>query len=256
LRRHGGYRVLGLNNPFNDTRISYFHRSLGGYHGAKLKRYQELIEFQIGPAMQRVGSMLQSGTSMPEMDSLLAKEGVLNMLNTRYLIYNPERPPIRNTNAYGPAWFVDEVKWVKNADEEIIATWLHRPIATTALIDERYRAAIGSVYGCTGPIRKRGADHLRHQRTHLHRAFSQQGGVVVFSEIWYGPDWHATVDDKSPAEHVACRLRPACDRRARWRTHGGLQDRQQPFNTSRPVALASSVLVLLLVDGCVVLGMA
>ncbi|MBK6368400.1 MAG: hypothetical protein IPF64_00860 [Flavobacteriales bacterium] len=246
LRRHGGYRVLGLNNPFNDTRISYFHRSLGGYHGAKLKRYQELIEFQISPAMQRIGSMLQSGTSLPVMDSLLANEGVLNMLNTRYLIYNPERPPIRNTNAYGAAWFVDEVKWAENADEEIIQLGTIDP-SRTALIDERYRATIGSATIAADPSASvELTTYATNELTYTVR--SQQGGVVVFSEIWYGPDWHATVDNV-PTEHVRADyvLRAMA-------VPGGehtvvFKIASKPFNTSRPVALASSALVLLLTMG-------
>ena len=246
LRRHGGYRVLGLNNPFSDGRISYFHRSVGGYHGAKLKRYQELIEFQIGPAMQRVGSLLQSGTSMPGMDSLMAQEGVLNMLNTRYLIYNPERPPIRNTNAYGPGWFVDEVKWVKNADEEITALGAIDP-STTALIDERYRAAIGSVTVAPDPSASvELTNYATNELTYTVR--SQQGGVVVFSEIWYGPDWVATIDDK-PADYARADyvLRAIA-------VPGGehtvvFKIVSTPYNTASPIALASSVLVLLLVMG-------
>ncbi|MEZ4739906.1 MAG: hypothetical protein R2818_11275 [Flavobacteriales bacterium] len=94
LRRSSNYRVATLQNPFQDARTSYFHKSIGGYHGAKLKRYQDLIEFELSGAIQRVGGLLQSGTSMQGMDSLLADEGVLNMLNVRYIIYSPERPPI------------------------------------------------------------------------------------------------------------------------------------------------------------------
>ncbi|MBK6550553.1 MAG: hypothetical protein IPG11_09095 [Flavobacteriales bacterium] len=233
LRRHGGYRVLGLNNPFNDTRISYFHRSLGGYHGAKLKRYQELIEFQISPAMQRIGSMLQSGTSLPVMDSLLANEGVLNMLNTRYLIYNPDRPPIRNTNAYGPAWFVDEVQWAKNADDEIIQL-AHRPIAHR--VDRRALPGHHRV-GChrCGPIRQRGIDHLRDQRVHLHRAQSaRRRGGLQRDLVRPGLACHRR---QRPHRTRPRGLRPPCHGRPRRRTHGGLQDRQQAVQYLTPRCL-------------------
>ncbi|HRH68131.1 MAG TPA: hypothetical protein PLB89_01360 [Flavobacteriales bacterium] len=246
LRRLGGYRVMTLNNPFADTKVSYFHRSLGGYHGAKLKRYQELIEFQLGPAIQRIGGMLQSGTSLPQIDSLLAREGVLNMLNTRYLIYNPERPPIRNTNAYGPGWFVDDVKWVKNADEEITELGTIDP-ATTVLIDEQYRSAMGSINAVADPsasveLTKYATDELTYT------VRSQNGGVVVFSEIWYGPDWKATIDGKpvdyARADYVLRAMAvPGGEHTVVFKIES------TPFNTSKPIALASSALLLILVLG-------
>lgn len=247
LRRHnGGHRVLTLNNPFNSTQVSYFHRSLGGYHGAKLKRYQELIEFQIGGAMQRIGGLLQSGTSLPQIDSLLAKESVLNMLNTRYIIYNPERPPIRNTNALGAAWFVDEVQWEKDADAEIMALGSFDP-ARTALVDERYRAVIGDAPLTPDPSASvELTDYATNKLTYTVR--SQAGGVVVFSEIWYGPDWHATIDgqpvEHARADYVLRALRvPAGDHKVEFHI------RSKPFHTSGPYMTAASALVLLLALG-------
>lgn len=88
--------------------------------------------------------LLQSGTSVPVMDSLMAREGVLNMLQVRYLIYSDERPPIRNSNALGDGWFVDELRWVRNADEEITTLGTIDP-ARTALVDERYKAELGDL---------------------------------------------------------------------------------------------------------------
>ncbi|HRH39734.1 MAG TPA: hypothetical protein PK760_15395, partial [Flavobacteriales bacterium] len=85
LRRSSDYRVLTMANPFNDSRVSYFHKSLGGYHGAKLKRYQELIEFQLAPAMQRLNTGLRGVSTQEQVDSVLKAEGVMNMLNMRYL---------------------------------------------------------------------------------------------------------------------------------------------------------------------------
>ena len=250
LRRNtDGYRVLSLNNPFNSTQVSYFHRSLGGYHGAKLKRYQELIEFQLGSAMQRLSDQLQGGTSLPRIDSLLAKEGVLNMLNTRYLIYNPERPPIRNSNALGAAWFVDEVKWEPNADAEIMALTGLDP-ARTALVDERYRATLGDAAITIDPSAS--AELTNYATNKLtYKVRSQAGGVVVFSEIWYGPDWQATIDGK-PVEHVradyvlrALRVPPG-EHEVVFSVHS------RPFHGSRPYMMAASILVLLLALGALV----
>ncbi len=247
LRRHnGGYRVLSLNNPFNSTQVSYFHRSLGGYHGAKLKRYQELIEFQLGGAMQRIGGLLQSGTSMAQVDSLLAKEGVLNMLNTRYIVYNPERPPILNTHAMGAAWFVDQVQWEKDADAEIMALGDFDP-ARTALVDERYRSVIGDAPVTPDPSAS--AELISYRTNALtYKVRSQAGGVVVFSEIWYGPDWHATLDgqpvEHARVDHVLRGLRvPAGEHEVVFSIHS------KPFHTSRPYMMAASALVLLLALG-------
>lgn len=246
LRRHTDYRVLGLNNPFNDTKVSYFHRSLGGYHGAKLKCYQELIEFHLTGAMQRVGGLLQSGTSLPQIDSLLAGEGVLNMLNTRYLVYNPERPPIRNTNAYGAGWFVDGLKWAKSADEEIIELG-KVDLSRTAVIDDRYRAQFGDAKVMADPSAS--VELTKYETNELtYTVRSQGGGVVVFSEIWYGPDWHATIDGQ-PAEHVRANyvLRamavPGGEHTVVFKVDS------KPYNTSRPLAMASSALLIILALG-------
>ena len=245
LRRNSDYRVLNLNNPFQDARVSYFHKSLGGYHGAKLKRYQDLIEFHLGPAIQRIGAALQSG-SIATVDSALAQEGVLNMLNTRYMIYNPERPPIRNVNALGSAWFVDEVKWVKNADEEIVQLGEIDP-ATTALIDERYRDILGTTTATADPSANVSLDEYRTNKL-TYTVNSSNGGVVVFSEIWYGPDWQATLDGKpvdyARADYVLRAVAvPPGNHTVVFSVVG------KAYNASQGIALASSALLILLVLG-------
>lgn len=246
LRRTTQHRTFLLGNPFNDARTSYFHKSLGGYHGAKLKRYQELIEFHLSPAASRVITQLQSGTSIPAMDSLLAQEHVLNMLNARYLIYSPERPPIVNLNALGAGWFVEDVKWVKNADEEITELANIDP-ARTVLIDERYRTALGTTTSAPDPSAS--VELTKYETNELtYTVRSQKGGVVVFSEIWYGPDWHASIDGQ-PAEYVRADyvLRAMA-------VPGGehtvvFKIASKSFNASRPIAMASSALLILLVLG-------
>ena len=244
LRRHADHRVLTLQNPFNDSRVSWFHRSAGGYHGAKLKRYQELIEFHLGPSLARVGGLLQSATTMQELNDLLAAEGVLNMLNIRYLIYNAERAPLVNLNALGAGWFVDELRWVPNADAEILALGDIDP-ARTAVVDERFRSVLGDAPVEADPSASvELTSYATNALTYTVR--SAKGGVVVFSEIWYGPDWQASINGQ-PAEHVradyvlrALRV-PAGEHTVEFRVQS------RPFNSSRPVALASSALVVLLV---------
>ena len=250
LRRNSHFRVWWLQNPFSDSRTSYFHKSLGGYHGAKLERYQEVIDFYLMPARARIGELLQGKTSVMQMDSLLAKEGVLNMLNARYIKYDDKATPILNTNALGAAWFVDELRWVKNADEEITALGTIDP-ARTVLIDERYRDAIGSAKATADPSSSVKLDSYRtNELTYTVR--SGQGGVVVFSEIWYGPDWKASIDgqpvDYARADYILRALTGG-------QTPGGAcaPTQDQAPTASKPIPLAGSLLVLLLVIGVVAL---
>ncbi len=198
LRRTTDFRVLSLRGTFQSTRESYFHRSIGGYHGAKLKRYQELIEFQISPEMNKVIGAFGEGATMQRIDSVLAHQPVLNMLNTKYIIYAEDRAPITNTHALGSAWFVDEVREVKNADEEITTLGTIDP-KRTALVDARY---FGEVAGAAKPDPTANARLTEYRTNELtYQVNSANGGVVVFSEIWYGPDWKAEIDGK-PAPYV------------------------------------------------------
>jgi len=144
---------------------------------------------------------------------------------------------------------VDEVRWVKNADEEILALSEIDP-ATTALVDERYRTVLGSTTVVPDPSASVAlTQYETNELTYLVR--SNNGGLVIFSEIWYGPDWHATVDGQ-PVDHVRANyiLRglpvPAGEHTVVFKVSS------EPFNTSRPVAMASSALVLLVVIGALV----
>lgn len=246
LRRATDHRVLWMADPFNDSRVSYFHKSVGGYHGAKLGRYQDLIEFHLRPAIMRVGGLFGPGATMERLDSALAAEGVLNMLNTRYLIYSNERPPLMNTNALGSAWFVDELRWAKNADEEITLLGAINP-ARVAVADERGRAELGDAPIAPDPSASATLDsYATNQLDYTVR--SERGGMVVFSAIWYGPDWQAYIDD-APAPHgrvnyVLRGLRvPAGEHKVSFRVEG------RAAATARPVMLGASLLVLLLALG-------
>ncbi|HEY0030188.1 MAG TPA: hypothetical protein VGC65_05475, partial [Bacteroidia bacterium] len=119
------FRVLDLtdqsNGPFNSARASYYHKSIGGYHAAKLRRYQELIETHLNSEMSKIIQTLNSAATDSSIRATFAQVPVLNMLNMRYLIYNPGSAPLQNRYALGNAWFVNEVQWVKNADEELKA---------------------------------------------------------------------------------------------------------------------------------------
>jgi len=228
--------------------VSYFHKSVGGYHGAKLERYQELIEFHLRPAIMRIGQQFGPGATMQTLDSALASEGVLNMLNTRYLIYSNERPPLLNGNALGSAWFVDELRWVKNADEEITALGAV-DLSRVAVADESQRAALGDGSIAADPSASVTLDdYATNQLDYTVR--SAQGGLVVFSSIWYGPDWQATIDGQ-PVSHgrvnyVLRGLRlPAGEHKVSFRIAGGVHA------SSKPLMIGASILVVLLALGVV-----
>ncbi len=199
LRRTTNYRVLNLRDPFNDARVSYFHKSVGGYHGAKLKRYQELIEFHLSKEIGDIIDVFQNAPTQARVDSVLEHTRVIDMLNTRYLVYADDKAPIRNPHASGVGWFVDEVKSVKNADEEIAELGKIDP-RHTALVDERFAKDIDASKAhrdSTATV------SLKSYRTNdiSYTVRSASGGVVVFSEIWYGDDWFAEIDGQ-PATYA------------------------------------------------------
>ena len=116
------HKVLNLTvSTFNDASTSYFHKSVGGYHGAKLRRYQDLVDFHISDEIQTLTSVLQKQVQPSTIDSVLQKLPILNMLNTKYFILNPQGRPLENFQRLNNAWFVSEVVTVNDPDEEISA---------------------------------------------------------------------------------------------------------------------------------------
>jgi hypothetical protein len=187
------YRVLNLAvNTFNDASTSYRHKSVGGYHAAKLRRYQDMIDRHINNQMQDVIRTLQSNPTDSALRETFAKEGVLNMLNTRYIIYSAQAAPLRNRYALGNAWFVNDYKLVKNPDEEIVAIGEVNP-ANTAVVDERYKNELeGYVskkdYTAVIKLKDYKPNHL------IYESNSKSEQLAVFSEIYYKDGWNAYVD--------------------------------------------------------------
>ena len=194
------YRVLDItdqaNGPFNSARASYYHKSIGGYHAAKLRRYQELIEAHIGKEMQSLITTLSANPTDSAIRASFAQQGVLNMLNMKYLIYNPAASPLQNRYALGNAWFVKEVKMVKNADEELQMVGEINP-ATAVVVDERYQSQLEGYTSKSDPaatinLINYKANHITYESN----AASEQ--LAVFSEIFY-KDWNAYIDgDQKP----------------------------------------------------------
>ena len=220
------YRVYNVQNPFNDARTSYFHKSIGGYHGAKMRRYQDLIERQLSKNNMKV----------------------LNMLNARYAITGQQDVPVqRIPGALGNAWFVEQVVPVNSPDEEIAALDNFEP-ATQAVVDvskfpvqEKQYAKAGSEIKLTSYD----PDHL------VYEANAAQEGLVVFSEIYYKDGWNAYIDG-NPAEHIRANyvLRalkvPAGKHKIEFKFE------PEAYKLSNTVALISSILVIAVIIGAVV----
>ena len=188
------FRVLNLaSNTFNENETSYYHKSVGGYHAAKLRRYQEMIEAYINPEMQSLfKSVSEAAGDMTQVkgDSICP---VLNMLNTRYFIFplqGGQTVPIQNPYAFGNAWFVDQLDYVDNANGEIAAVGkidLRHQAVADAKFKEQLGEAIPQDTLSVVTITSYEPNRLTYDVS------SDKGGVLVFSEIYY-PGWEATVD--------------------------------------------------------------
>ncbi|MBB4624195.1 hypothetical protein GGQ57_004123 [Parabacteroides faecis] len=187
------YRVFGLTNPWQDTNVSYFHHSIGGYHAVKLRRYQELIDHRLDGEYRNIIGALQKAQTIQDIMPVLAASPSLNMLNTRYIIYNPDQAPIRNPFAYGNAWFVDKIDIVENADAEIEALNTINPLET-AVVDKSFAKDLEGFTPHKDSTATIVLEKYRPNRlTYKTKASSEQ--LAVFSEIYY-PGWKVTIDGK------------------------------------------------------------
>ena len=213
------FRVFNTSvSTFNDASTSYFHKSIGGYHGAKLKRYQELIEFHI---------------SKGNMD-------VLNMLNTKYFISRDGKPQL-NSSALGNAWFVNNINLVKNADDEIAALKEFDPI-NTAVIDTRFSNYIIDSLNNFSSIIKLDTykpNYLKYSSESLN------DGIAIFSEIYYKNGWNAYIDgvktDYFRANYVLRALKIPSGKHT-------IEFKFEPsvYSTGENISLASSLILFIL----------
>lgn len=191
------YRVLNLNNPFNETSTSYYHKSIGGYSPAKLRRYQELIDHRISGEINMVVNGFKQAQSLEGLMNIFQHTPTLDMLNMRYVIYNPEQPPVYNPYAYGNAWFVDSVEIVANADEEIAALDGIDP-RRVAVVDRRFASAVDNfVSQPDSSARIEMTGYKPTAVTYKSNAVAEQ--LAVFSEIYYPHGWEAYIDGQPQA---------------------------------------------------------
>ena len=193
------YRVLNLaSNTFNENETSFFHKSIGGYHPAKLRRYQEMIDAYIAPEMQAaMQAIAAKNGNMQEVDGAKVFP-VLNMLNTKYFILPLQggaTMPLQNIYAQGNGWFVDKINYVADANAEYAGVD-KIDVRHEAVADKKFEAALGQAKAndSTAIVKLDKYEPNNLQYT----VNSKNGGVVVFSEIYY-PGWTATIDGQ-PAE--------------------------------------------------------
>ena len=233
------YRVFNLaSDPFNDSRTSYFHKSVGGYHAAKLRRYQEIIEHQL------------TKSDSTKKSPFPFNKQVVDMLNTKYIIYKAgeQEQVLPNTGMYENAWFVSDLKMVNNADEEMNALNDFEP-GKTVIVDKRFSNQLSGFTpspdsGAVITLEKYEPNDL------LYKSKSSKENVAVFSEIYYQPGWDAFIDGKK-ADHFRCNyiLRgmrvPAGEHTIEFKFE------PTSYYTGEKVAMGSSGLILLLLIGVI-----
>ena len=242
------YRVFPIyRDPFKDGFTPYWHKSVGGFHGAKLRRYQDLVDRYLYNDWQQLGQVLQTAQTPGDLEVAMEKMPVLNMLNGKYIIYNPGADPIFNPNYMGNAWFVKEVKEVANPDEEIeslASTNLH----TTAVVEKRFIDAVYdySVDTITGNI------NLTHYAPDylIFESNTEQEQLAVFSDVYYEKGWKVYIDGKE-AELIRTNyllrglMVPAGQHDIEFRF------KPQSFITGQMIAVLSSIIILLLIIAAV-----
>lgn len=240
------YRVLNLAvSPFQDASTSYFHKSIGGYHGAKMRRFQELSSFHISNEMQTIFASFKS-QDFNVISAAMNKANVLNMLNTKYLIYNPGSAPLPNNSALGNAWFVQDIKWVKNANEEIDAIGTFNP-QKQAIIDEAFKPEVGEFMltkDSTATINL--TSYAPNKITYQSRTQKEQ--LAVFSEVYYPEGWIVTIDGKEQDYFRANYLLRAMKVPSGEHT---IEFKFEPesYYLGQKIATASSILLLILILG-------
>jgi hypothetical protein len=182
------YRVLDWGNPFNDARTSYFHKSIGGYHGAKLRRYQDFIDHVIVPERNEFASIAGTSGVGLAMSSLRA----LTMLNTKYIILPGAETPLHIPGALGPAWVTHKISWVDTPEAEIESI-RNVDLASTAIVSREFESIIS--YESSETEVKSNVTLLNyHPEGSVYKTQSEEAGIMVLSEVWYGEGWTAYID--------------------------------------------------------------
>lgn len=254
------YRVLTLNNPFNNATPSYFHKSLGGYHGVKQKRIQEIIEFYYQNELPKISEGLNSN-NVQKIQEAMSKIPVLNMMNAKYIIFNPEGSGfisvspdtviptpkaglLVNEYAMGNAWFVKDIKEVNTDDEEILALGKTN-LRTTAIFNGKMKEIIKAKAGSG-----EGSIKLTSYRPNklVYECESKGSNIAVFSEVFTGYGWKAKVDGKeTPIARANYLLRSISIPDGKYTIEFSFD--LPSYHTGEKISLVGSLLLVLLVIG-------
>ena len=237
------FRVLDVTkNVFNDASTSYFHESVGGYHGAKLQRYQDIIDEYLMSEINSLRKVLSSKPTPDAVETALQKQQVLNMLNTKYIIYNPKVEPVLNTYAFGNAWMVQSVKWVNNADEAIAALG-KEDLRSTVVVERQFAAKVkAKKFLLDASARIKLLKYAPNDLVYDFQSKVQQ--LVVFSEIYYPKGWDVYVDgEKAPYFRVDYLLRAMVVPSGKHTIE--FQFKPKAWTIGEPVSLISSIILLL-----------
>ncbi|MDR2585689.1 MAG: YfhO family protein [Prevotellaceae bacterium] len=189
------YRTLDLSvNTFNDSHVSYWHKTIGGYSPAKLQRYQDMIDRYIFPEMNTLIQGFSGFTSWEEAEEAITHLPVLNMLNTKYVVIQPDGAPLVNAAAYDNAWFCYEIFWVETPDDEIEGVGLV-DLSTTAVIDKSFKEMFRHLEGVAADKEAsiQLTQYAPNALTFTYSSASPQ--LAVFSDVWYPKGWKAWIDD-------------------------------------------------------------
>lgn len=241
------HRVMALYaNPFNEVYTSYYHHSIGGYHGAKLRRYQDLIDAYLMPEWQAIVGALKN-QDYEAIDVAMKEARGLNMLGCKYMIYNPQVAPLVNHYAHSEAWFVDSVRGVGNADEALAA------------VGEEDLRSVAIVEGAeSGTFVRDEAARIRQTAYAPDRVAyeseSGEAGMAVFGEIYYPAGWKATIDgEEAEIERADYTLRALRIPAGKHTIEFSFEPAS--YRIGNGISTASSVVVVILILGVIVMGL-
>lgn len=249
LKDKSQFRILDATvDMFNDAAPSYFHKNIGGYHAAKLRRYQELINMQL---QGEIGTMFSTLSSQPSEEQLMTtfnSLGVLNMLNLKYVIYNKQASPLVNPYHNGNAWLVEKINTAADANEEMkmlgeIDT--KNELVIDKLLRNQLPENVVADSTATISLKSYAPNHLVYEFSGKHDQ------VAVFSEIFYPKGWIARIDGKEvPYTRVNYLLRAMPLKAGNYQ----IDFRFEPssYTTGNLIALISSIIFILMIIGYLV----
>ena len=237
------FRVLNLTKDvFNDASTSYFHKSIGGYHGAKQRRYQDLITQYLNPEIHRFSSIFKNISTNVEFNAQMQQQKMLNMLNTKYIIYDPSSEPLENPCAFGNAWIVNDIRWADTPNDEFEALGT-TDLRHTAVIHKEFQQQLADFkpsFNNAGEITF--TEYRPNQLTYSFNADNEQ--LAVFSEIWTSKGWTLRIDGQ---EHPLLRANYLLRAAVIPAGQHEIVMRYEPsiWKTGKIIALISSLLILL-----------